>query len=65
MYEELSRLSSEMNLSKHQIVSFGSNGASFMRGICEGLNAKLLCEGPHLLCIHCVTHGEALVITYA
>jgi hypothetical protein len=65
MYEALSRLLSEMKLSKHQMVGFGSNGASSMRGIREGFTAKLLHEVPHLLCIHCVAHCEALAITNA
>jgi hypothetical protein len=47
------------------MVGFGSDGASSMRGICEGLVAKLLHEVPHLLCIHCVAHHEALAITNA
>ena len=65
MYEALSRLLFEMKLSKHQMVSFGSDEASSMRGIHEGLASKLLREVPHLLCIHCVAHHEALAITDA
>jgi hypothetical protein len=64
MYESLSGLLTEMDLSKHKMVGFGSDGAS-MRGIHEGLAAKLLREVPHLLCIHCVAHREALAITDA
>ena len=65
MYEALSGLLSEMKLSKHKMVGFGSDGASSMRGIHEGLAAKLLRDVPHLLCIHCVAHREALAITDA
>ena len=65
MYEALSRLLFEMKLSKHQMVSFGSDGASSMRGIHQGLASKLLCEVPHFLCIHYVAHHEALAITNA
>ena len=36
-----------------------------MRGIHEGLAAKLLRDVPHLICIHCVAHREALAITDA
>jgi hypothetical protein len=65
MYESLSGLLSKMDLSKYKMVGFGSDGASSMRGIHEGLTAKLLHEVPHLLCIHYVAHHEALAITYA
>ena len=62
MYESLSRLLSEMDLSKYKMMGFGSDGASSMRGIHEGLASKLLREVPHLLCIHCMAHCEALGI---
>ena len=65
MYESISGLLSETDLSKYKIVVFGSDGASSMRGIREGLAAKLLREVPHLLCIHCVAHREALAIADA
>ena len=54
MYESLSGLLTEMDLSKHKMVGFGSDGASSMRGIHEGLATKLLHEIPYffmyLLC---------------
>ena len=62
MYEAVSGLLSKMKLSKHQMVGFGSDGASSMRVIHEVLAAKLLQEVPHLLCIHCIAHREALAI---
>ena len=65
MYEALSGLLSEMKLSKHKMVGFGPDGASSMRGIHEVLAAKLLRDVPHLICIHCVAHREALAITDA
>jgi len=65
MYEELSRLLSKMKLSKHQMAGFGSNRDSSMRGIHEVLVAKLHHEVPHMLCIHCVSHCEALAIIVA
>ena len=54
-----------MKLSKHQMVGFGSGGASYMRGIHDGLEATLLWEAHHLLYIHCIAHREALAITNA
>lgn len=47
------------------MVGFASNGASTMRGVCDGLCAKLIRDVPHLLSIHCIAHHEALAITDA
>ena len=65
MHDSISRLLSEIYLSKHKMVRFGSDGAPSMRFICEGLVAKFLFEVAHLLCIHCVAHREALAIADA
>ena len=65
MHDSLSRLLSEMELSKYKMVGFGSDGASFMRGIYQGLATMFLCEVSHLLCVHCVAHHEELAITDA
>jgi len=62
MYESLSGLLSKLDLSRYKMVIFGSNGASYMIFIREGLLAKFLHEVPHLLCIHYVARHEALDI---
>jgi hypothetical protein len=49
-----------MDLSLMKLVGFGSDGASSMRGIHEGLSTKLRRDAPHLLDIHCIAHREAL-----
>jgi len=65
MYESLSVLLSKIKLSKHQMVGFGLDRDSSVRGIRDGFAAKLLHEVLHLLCIDCVAHHEALAITNA
>ncbi|KAH9295072.1 hypothetical protein KI387_038660 [Taxus chinensis] len=60
MYDVVITLLTEMNLSLMKLVGFGSDGASAMRGIREGLSTKLRRDAPHLLDIHCIAHREAL-----
>ena len=60
MYDVVTSLLAKMNLSMAKLVGFGSNGASFMRGIRNGLPTKLHRHAPHLLNIQCIIHREAL-----
>ena len=49
-----------MDLSLIKLIGFGSDRASSMRGIHEGLSTKICRHAPHLLDIHCIAHQEAL-----
>ena len=60
MYDAVRSLLEEMDLSLMKLVGFGSDGASSMRGIREGLSSKLRRDAPHLLDVHCIAHREAL-----
>ena len=60
MYDAVTYLLAEMDLSLIKLVGFGSDGASSMRGIHEGLSTKLRRDAPHFLDIHCIAHREAL-----
>jgi len=60
MYDAVTSLLADMNLSMTKLVGFGSDGASSMRGIREGLSTKLRRHAPHLVDIHCIAHREAL-----
>ena len=54
MYDAVTTLLAEINLSLMKLVGFGFDGASTMRGIREGLSIKL--HAPHLLDIHFIAH---------
>ena len=56
MYDDVTSLLVEMDLSLTKLVGFGSDGASEMRGIHEGLSTKLRQHAPHLIDIHCIAH---------
>ena len=60
MYDAVTTLLAEMNLSLMKLVGFGSDGTSAMTGTHEGLSTKLHRDAPHLLDIHCIAHWEAL-----
>ena len=48
MYDAVRSLLEEMDLSLMKLVGFGSDGASSMKGIHEGLSSKLHRDAPHL-----------------
>ena len=60
MYDAVTSLLVEMDLSLTKLVGFGSDGDSTMRGNREGLATKLRRHAPHLIDIHCIAHREAL-----
>lgn len=48
IYDDVTSLLADMNLSMKKLVGFGSDGATSMRGIREGLSTKIYRHAPHL-----------------
>lgn len=59
-YNAICTLLDDIGLDKRKMIATASNGASSMRGVNEGLIAKMRRYIPHLIGIHCIAHHEAL-----
>lgn len=46
-------------------IGFGSDGASVMTGVWNGVAAKLKRMNPYMICTHCCSHRFALVCSHA
>ncbi|MCO5594072.1 hypothetical protein L7F22_048093 [Adiantum nelumboides] len=61
-FDALKSLIERMGLSFAKMIGFASDGASCMRGVNNGVLAKLKEKVPNIIGVHCVAHREALVV---
>ncbi|MCO5602289.1 hypothetical protein L7F22_056418 [Adiantum nelumboides] len=64
-FDELIALLQRMGLGLEKWIGFASDGASCMRGVNNGVLAKIRQKVPNFIGMHCIAHREALVVSNA
>ncbi|MCO5594442.1 hypothetical protein L7F22_048472 [Adiantum nelumboides] len=64
-FDELIALIQRMGSRLEKWIGFASDGASCMRGVNNGMLAKIRHKFPNIIGVHCIAHRKALVVSDA